>query len=59
MLYGVPTFSLWGTYARSHYGGHGTVKLPGPIILVTIFFVCVVLYYFINWKYLSELWLFR
>ena len=34
-------------------------KLPGTIVLVTIFFVCFVLYYFINWKYLSELWLFR
>ncbi len=36
-----------------------TVKLPGTIVLVAIFFVCFVLYYFINWKYLSELWLFR
>jgi cytochrome c oxidase subunit 1 len=36
-----------------------THKLPGTVVLVTIFFVCFVLYYFINWKYLSELWLFR
>ena len=35
------------------------VKLPGTIVLVAIFFTCFVLYYFINWKYLSELWLFR
>jgi cytochrome c oxidase subunit 1 len=48
-----------GGAVASHYGGYGTVKLPGTIILVTIFFVCFVLYYFINWKYLSELWLFR
>jgi cytochrome c oxidase subunit 1 len=48
-----------GGAAASHYGGEGTVKLPGTIILVTIFFTCFVLYYFINWKYLSELWLFR
>lgn len=48
-----------GGAAASQYGGHATVKLPGTIILVTIFFVCFVLYYFINWKYLSELWLFR
>jgi cytochrome c oxidase subunit 1 len=27
--------------------------------LITIFFVSFMLYYFINWKYLSELWLFR
>ncbi|GIL02169.1 MAG: cytochrome c oxidase subunit I [Alphaproteobacteria bacterium] len=43
----------------AEYGSHGTVKLPGTIILVGIFFACFVLYYFVNWKYLSELWLFR
>jgi cytochrome c oxidase subunit 1 len=48
-----------GGGAVSHYGSHATVKLPGTIILITIFFVSFVLYYFINWKYLSELWLFR
>jgi cytochrome c oxidase subunit 1 len=53
-----PLFSGGGA-AASHYGSEGTVKLPGTIILVAIFFVCFVLYYFINWKYLSELWLFR
>jgi cytochrome c oxidase subunit I len=48
-----------GGAAVSHYGSHATVKLPGTIVLVTLFFTCFVLYYFINWKYLSELWLFR
>jgi cytochrome c oxidase subunit I len=48
-----------GGAAASHYGSEGTIKLPGTIILIAIFFVCFVLYYFINWKYLSELWLFR
>src|SRR5262245_60978509 len=48
-----------GGAAVSHYGSHATVKLPGTIILVAIFFVSFALYYFINWKYLSELWLFR
>jgi cytochrome c oxidase subunit 1 len=48
-----------GGAAASHYGSDGTVKLPGTIVLVAIFFACFVLYYFINWKYLSELWLFR
>jgi cytochrome c oxidase subunit 1 len=48
-----------GAAAASQYGSHGTVKLPGTIVLVAIFFVSFVLYYFINWKYLSELWLFR
>ena len=28
-------------------------------ILVAVFFICFVLYYFVNWKYLSELWLFN
>ncbi len=45
--------------AVSEYGSHGTLKLPGTMILVGIFFASFVLYYFINWKYLSELWLFR
>jgi cytochrome c oxidase subunit 1 len=48
-----------GAAAVSQYGSHTTVKLPGTAILVAIFFVSFVLYYFINWKYLSELWLFR
>src|SRR5690606_4607439 len=43
----------------AQYGSHATVKLPGTIVLVSLFFVCFVLYYFVNWKYLSELWLFR
>ncbi|HRY05506.1 MAG TPA: cbb3-type cytochrome c oxidase subunit I [Hyphomicrobiaceae bacterium] len=45
--------------AVSEYGSHGTLKLPGTLILVGIFFTSFVLYYFVNWKYLSELWLFR
>jgi cytochrome c oxidase subunit 1 len=48
-----------GAEAVSQYGGHATVKLPGTIILVGIFFSAFVLYYFVNWKYLSDLWLFR
>jgi cytochrome c oxidase subunit 1 len=48
-----------GPAAASHYGSEKHPKLPGTIVLVTIFFVAFVLYYFINWKYLSELWLFR
>jgi cytochrome c oxidase subunit 1 len=48
-----------GGGAVSHYGSHATAKLPGTVVLITIFFVAFALYYFINWKYLSELWLFR
>mgnify|MGYP001191752471 CR=1 FL=1 len=43
----------------AEYGSHATVKLPATIVLVSIFFMSFVLYYFVNWKYLSELWLFR
>lgn len=41
------------------YGSEKTVKLPGTMVLVGVFFVSFVLYYFVNWKYLSEIWLFR
>ena len=42
--------------AATHYGSEGTLKLPGTITLVGIFFLAFVLYYFINWKFLSEVW---
>ncbi len=42
--------------AVSSYGSEGTLKLPGTIVLVTVFFTAFVLYYFINWKFLSEVW---
>ena len=42
--------------AVSTYGSAGTFHLPGTYILVAIFFTAFVLYYFVNWKYLSELW---
>jgi len=42
--------------AVSTYGNAGTWKLPGTYILVTVFFTAFVLYYFVNWKYLSQLW---
>ncbi|MGY4306167.1 cytochrome c oxidase subunit 1 [Bradyrhizobium sp. USDA 4369] len=53
-----PLFAGGGAVA-SHYGSERAPKLTGTVILVSIFFVSFVLYYFINWKYLSELWLFR
>jgi len=40
----------------STYGGTGHAKVPGTYALVAIFFVAFVLYYFVNWKYLSEVW---
>jgi cytochrome c oxidase subunit 1 len=42
--------------AVSHYGSSETLKIPGTVMLVSIFFVAFVLYYFVNWKYLSEVW---
>jgi cytochrome c oxidase subunit 1 len=44
------------TDAVSHYGNAGTWHLPGTYILVSVFFTAFVLYYFVNWKYLSQLW---
>ncbi len=38
------------------YGSESHVKLPGTIVLVSVFFVAFVLYYYVNWKYLSEVW---
>jgi cytochrome c oxidase subunit I len=38
------------------YGSAGTWHLPGTYVLVAVFFTSFVLYYFVNWKYLSELW---
>jgi len=40
-------------------GAYGSVekpRIPGTIILVGVFFVSFVLYYFVNWKYLAEVW---
>jgi cytochrome c oxidase subunit I len=50
-----PMYSGGGA-AVSQYGGHFTPKLYGTTVLVVIFFVSFVLYYLVNWKYLSELW---
>jgi len=47
---------LGGGAAVAQYGNAGTLKIPGTAILVSVFFTCFVLYYFVNWKYLSELW---
>lgn len=51
-----PVVFQGGSVAVSGYGSEGTLRLPGTVVLVTLFFVSFVLYYFINWKYLSEVW---
>jgi cytochrome c oxidase subunit 1 len=42
--------------AVGQYGNAGTLKLPGTAILVGVFFLSFVLYYYVNWKYLAQLW---
>jgi len=42
--------------AASSYGNSDTLRIPGTVVLVGIFFTAFVLYYFVNWKYLSEIW---
>ena len=43
--------------AVATYGSAGTITVPGTAVLVLVFFTVFVLYYFVNWKYLSEIWL--
>ena len=45
-----------GGAAVANYGSEEAAKVPGTIVLVAIFFTAFVLYYFVNWKYLSDVW---
>ncbi len=40
----------------AQHGSAESLKIPGTTMLVAIFFIAFVLYYFVNWKYLSEIW---
>ena len=51
-----PVIGIGGGEAVSNYGSEGTLKLPGTMTLVAIFFIAFFLYYWVNWKYLSEVW---
>ncbi len=42
--------------AVGKYGSAGTLSIPGTAVLVGVFFTAFVLYYFVNWKYLAEVW---
>ncbi|MBT5243487.1 MAG: cytochrome C oxidase subunit I [Rhodospirillaceae bacterium] len=44
------------TGAATSYGSAGTMEVPGTFVLAMIFLVSFVLYYFVNWKYLSSVW---
>jgi len=43
-------------HAVAEHGSAESLKIPGTAMLVGIFFVAFVLYYFVNWKYLSAVW---
>ena len=45
-----------GAAAMSSHGGAGTLAVPGTFVLAMVFLVSFVLYYFVNWKYLSGVW---
>ncbi len=40
----------------AQYGSEKHPAIPGTIVLVAVFFTTFVLYYFVNWKYLAEVW---
>lgn len=42
--------------AVTTYGSAKEVSIPGTAMMVVVFFTAFVLYYFVNWKYLSEVW---
>jgi cytochrome c oxidase subunit 1 len=43
------------TLAAQSYGSMGFAA-PGTFVLAMVFLTAFVLYYFINWKYLSTVW---
>jgi len=42
--------------AATTYGSAGTIAVPGTFVLALVFLTAFVLYYFVNWKYLSDVW---
>ena len=40
----------------TRYGSAEHIRIPGTVVLVAVFFTAFVLYYFVNWKYLAEVW---
>lgn len=42
--------------AATAYGSAGTLAVPGTFVLALVFLTAFVLYYFVNWKYLSDVW---
>jgi len=52
----VPSAAPAPAAAVAEYGSSTTHAIPGTVVLVAVFFVSFVLYYFVNWKYLSDVW---
>lgn len=42
--------------AVHEYGSAKHIAIPGTVALVAVFFTSFILYYFVNWKYLAEVW---
>jgi cytochrome c oxidase subunit 1 len=40
----------------AEYGSAKHPAIPGTLVLVAVFFTTFVLYYYVNWKYLAEVW---
>ena len=53
---GLPAMEPSKAAAVGTYGSEEHPKIPGTVMLVAVFFVAFMLYYFVNWKYLSEIW---
>jgi len=54
--YAATPVQAMGRPVVADYGSAGTMYIPGTIVLVGVFFVSFVLYYYVNWKYLAEVW---
>jgi cytochrome c oxidase subunit 1 len=52
----LPLAAPAGPPVVASYGSAHTLRIPGTILLVCVFFTAFVLYYFVNWKYLSDIW---
>ena len=42
--------------AGVHGIGVGGISVPGTLVLALVFLTTFILYYFVNWKYLSQVW---
>jgi cytochrome c oxidase subunit I len=40
----------------AEYGSAEHASIPGTIVLVAVFFTAFILYFYVNWKYLAEVW---